>query len=505
MNRSYLDGRVGTSMAPVRRGPQVPLAMAVLLLLFGAVWLWHLDSVALSPPADNIEQLTWMRSLEWGYYKHPPLPTWIMWAFVQLAGWSAWSSYLLGSLFTLVSLAIFSALLHDIHGRHYAWVGLLAALGITFYNGRMNYYNHNIVLMLWVALSAWLWWRILTRPQRRWWLALGVVAGLGMLSKYQYAVAAVCGLWLFVRHGLWRSPAQRQGLLMALAIALVIFLPHALWLLEQERGPIAYAMQSSLGAQFGPGQRLTATARWLLDWLFNRCLPAVLLLLLVWWAQRRARRQLPSPSGPQEPHGAAVLGQSLLWCWGLLPPAFMAAMGVLWGVDLQLQWGTAFALWTVPACMAVLGLREATLRAGWTLPVAGVAFVALQGLLVWQSYDTSAFGRHPPRSAHWREFRSQALAEAVAQPARQELGGPVRIISGPAAASGAVALWLPEQPRVLIYGDPALSPWITPRELERGGILELWPPGEGPADAHRVLDGWGWRVRPPAAASGGGA
>ncbi|NMM79160.1 hypothetical protein B2J89_21205, partial [Acidovorax sp. SRB_24] len=49
-----------------------------ILGLFGVLWLWHLSSVALSPPADNIEQLSWMRSLQWGYYKHPPLPTWML-------------------------------------------------------------------------------------------------------------------------------------------------------------------------------------------------------------------------------------------------------------------------------------------------------------------------------------------------------------------------------------------------------------------------------------------
>src|SRR5256885_10565865 len=30
---------------------------------------------ALPISKDNLEQLTWVHSLEWGYYKHPPLPT----------------------------------------------------------------------------------------------------------------------------------------------------------------------------------------------------------------------------------------------------------------------------------------------------------------------------------------------------------------------------------------------------------------------------------------------
>ena len=45
------------------------------LLVFALCWLLLLDRGALAPPTDNIEQLTWVRSLEWGYYKHPPLAT----------------------------------------------------------------------------------------------------------------------------------------------------------------------------------------------------------------------------------------------------------------------------------------------------------------------------------------------------------------------------------------------------------------------------------------------
>lgn len=465
----------------------------LLLLVFAATWLWHLDSVALSPPADNIEQLTWMRSLEWGYYKHPPVPTWMMWAFAQLSGWSAWSSYLLGALCVLASFLLYGVLLHEVQGPRFAWVGVLAALGITFYNGRINYFNHNVALLLWVSASAWLWWRILVAPRLRWWLLLGVVAGLGMLSKYQYALVAVAGLWLFVRQGLWRVPTHRRGLLLGGALATLMFLPHAVWLLGQDRGPLSYAMQSSLGAGLAWSERMTWSAQWLTDWLFNRCLPSLVLLGAVWWAQRG----VPRSSAGADARVSTQHGRSLLLTWGVVPPVVMTSMGLLGGVNLQLQWGTAFALWTVPALMLALGLRESSLTGGRVITATAVAFLGLQALLLWQSLDSSAFGRHPPATPHWREFPAEALARAVADPARQALGRPIGIVSGPPAACGAVALLLEERPRVLIGGDTRISPWIRPAELTDQAVLELWPPGEGPADVTRVLNGWGWRVSGP--------
>ena len=63
--------------------------LALGLPVFAAVWLGLLAFTSLSPPVDNIEQLIWVHSLEWGYYKHPPLPTWVIWLPASLFGASA--------------------------------------------------------------------------------------------------------------------------------------------------------------------------------------------------------------------------------------------------------------------------------------------------------------------------------------------------------------------------------------------------------------------------------
>lgn len=49
-----------------------PRGVMLLLCVFAVVWVGHLMSVALSLPMDNIEQLVWSHTLEWGYHKHPP-------------------------------------------------------------------------------------------------------------------------------------------------------------------------------------------------------------------------------------------------------------------------------------------------------------------------------------------------------------------------------------------------------------------------------------------------
>jgi hypothetical protein len=44
--------------------------------------LWAVGEV----PVDSAEQMAWVRSLQWGYHKHPPLPTWLIAPWVALFG-----------------------------------------------------------------------------------------------------------------------------------------------------------------------------------------------------------------------------------------------------------------------------------------------------------------------------------------------------------------------------------------------------------------------------------
>ena len=227
----------------------------MLLLMFGAVWLAHLSYTSLSPPTDNIEQLTWVSALEGGYYKHPPLPTWLFWMPVQLFGMTAWTSYVVGATCTLGTMAMLWRLLCDMRGWRHATLALLAVLCITYYNGRLYYYNHNVVLMVFVTASAYCCWKARLTGRIGWWVALGLAIGLGALAKYQIAVTVACVLVLWLTQRGWRDPRQRLGLLLSSLVALLVFSPHIAWLRSHDFGPISYAIESSLGAHLDPSTR----------------------------------------------------------------------------------------------------------------------------------------------------------------------------------------------------------------------------------------------------------
>lgn len=474
------------------------MGVAWLLLAYGVVWVLLYALTTLTPPVDNVEQLVWVRSMEWGYFKHPPLPTWLLGASALLGPATPGLTYALGAACTLASLAVMWLLLRELRGSAYAGLGLLAALCITLYCGRLYYFNHNVVLMLWVACAAWLSWRVALHPRLLTWGALGLVAGLGMLTKYQFVVAlAVVGLWWLRLRG-WRHAVHCWGAVLAAAVALLVFLPHLLWLRANDWMPLEYANTSSLGYDFGMFERMRHSLKFAADWLLNRSLPAWLLLGAVYWGVRRAPQQPESTVTSSAAGGmdAQGLAREFLLLWGLVPLVFMVGMGVLGGVKLHLHWGTAFMLWTVPVVMEILQLgprlaghaRQRAWRAAWP------AFLLVQALLMAQVWMASPQGKHGYKADHTDHFPSAAVAASLADQARSVLGGPIEIISGNQSMVGAVALQLPEQPRVLVQGNLEYSPWIAPEELRRARVIELFvAPGELPPGAYRALGQLAWR------------
>ncbi len=472
--------------------------LALGLLIFAAVWLTNLSLTSLSPPTDNIEQLTWVNSLQWGYYKQPPLPTWLFWLPVWIFGERAETSYLAGAAVTLAAIGLLWRLLVQLRGRRYATLALLAVLCVTYYNQRLSYYNHETVLMLFVTASAALCWRAYTTRHLRWWAALGVALGLGALTKYQVAVTIASLVVFWVQQRSWRDGLHRCGLLLSALVALLLFVPHLRWLDRHDFGPVTYAMASSLGVHLDAASRAAMALHWLADQLLNRALPAWLLLAAAFYRLRRggAAPLLPTPT-------ATAIGskqdasRALLLCWGLVPLAFMPLTAIAAGSDLPLHWGTPFLLFAIPAAMELSASRARWSRV--SLQPALKWFLVIQALLLFQNYLASPLGGGLLPRKCWRRFDSAKLARLVESQDRAALAGKeICVISGPATIAGALALQMPGHPQVLIDGRYDISPWVRTEQPEHCAVLELHN-GPAPVEAIAVgpeFPGLTWRLAP---------
>ena len=160
----------------------------ILLALGAMVLVWTLPMAALHPtlPWDNVEELFWAGSFEWGYAKHPPLPSWLMGVLIRLAGRQTWLTYAAGVACGAGALYIlWRWSLELVHPARAALALVLGSL-VAYHVQRAIIYNHNTVQLLPLAGYWWMLWRVLHAPSSKYrdWIWLGVFAALSMLTKY---------------------------------------------------------------------------------------------------------------------------------------------------------------------------------------------------------------------------------------------------------------------------------------------------------------------------------
>jgi 4-amino-4-deoxy-L-arabinose transferase-like glycosyltransferase len=193
-------------------------ALAVLRLL--AAQSIHLTE-------DEAYYRLWAQHLRLGYYDHPPMVAWWIWAGERIAGDTPLGVRLLPTMSSLLT----SLLVFDIGSRMGARrTGMLAVL---YYNATLTVGVGAILAipdvpasLFWVASL----WALLRAGERAvWWLAAGATAGLACLSKYSALfLAPGVILWLAL------TPEGRRQLArpwpwLAAVLAVALFSANVAW------------------------------------------------------------------------------------------------------------------------------------------------------------------------------------------------------------------------------------------------------------------------------------
>jgi hypothetical protein len=113
-------------------------------------------------------------------------------------------------------------------GRYAQGLAALAYLVMATTLAMSSFFSMNAFDLLFWLLCMHIAVRLLQSGDARWWLLLGVVAGLGMLNKYSVAFC-VFGLIAGIALTESRRCLLSGGLVMGGALAALIFLPHLWW------------------------------------------------------------------------------------------------------------------------------------------------------------------------------------------------------------------------------------------------------------------------------------
>ena len=313
----------------------------LLVLVFG---LHFLLGAALGLSIDEAHYLLYALHPALSYFDHPPLVGWVQWPLVALDLPTAFLRLVPG-VFWLATVVVVYHLAARLQGMsapqrsteycQYAgfWAVLALALAPLLHLLGIGLLPDTLLMFFGVLLMRQT--LILMDPatvlRPMPWLVLGVLAGLAGLSKYTAILAAVAvGVCLVVAHGgrVLRSPR----LWMAVAVALVLVLPVAVWNLQNNG--ISFAYQ----AQHGAGNA----------WQFAHVLRFLLLQMLaygplLWWAW----------SGWQQAAGKNARSLIAFFAVAFAVLAFMAGGG------------TSLPHWTAPAWVALAPFAGMGLARAW--------------------------------------------------------------------------------------------------------------------------------------------
>jgi hypothetical protein len=428
-----------------------------------ALWTLVPGLTHINPPLDVVELYAWGNNLQWGYAKHPPLPSLLIEGVYWLTGSASWSAYLLGQV--SIALTFWAVWLLGLRLTTPFWAALGAMFlgGLTYFQFPTPEFNHNVLQM---PLWAWAFFLL----HRCWredgfgsWIGLALILAAGFYTKYSVALVPAVALVFFLIDPLGRERLKGWKPWAAGALALALILPHLIWLVQHDFAPLTYARERG-GEVAGLGQRFLNPLDFALNELLDHLPLLLALILLLFWPFRRKRSEAEAAL-----QRAEVSDRRFLLFFGLGPLALILALSLAMGFDPKSAWGAP--LFCLSGLLAISLTRPRPRAAG--VRAAVVWLFAVTFLTV------TAFGLHHLFGSDLRGKATKGVfpGPELAERLLESLPGAPEIVSGPYWEAGNLSLNLPGRPAVLLEGDLGLSPWITPERLREARVLLVWPEG----------------------------
>lgn len=182
---------------------------------------------------DEAQYWTWAKRLAWGYYSKPPMIAALIAATTSVCGdgpLCVKSGALL--VYPLVSLLIYALARHLFRAPGEQRIAFWSALAFFLLPGAAFsalIISTDVPLFLFWTAALYAYLRALEDDGWHWWLATGVAAGLGLLTKYTMGIFAVSVLLHLLVTPPLRAQFRNFKLYAAALIAFAVFAPNLAW------------------------------------------------------------------------------------------------------------------------------------------------------------------------------------------------------------------------------------------------------------------------------------
>jgi 4-amino-4-deoxy-L-arabinose transferase-like glycosyltransferase len=441
------------------------------LALHAVVWTALPTLFFINLPLDLIEGLVYGREWQLGYDKLPPLPWWMLEATYRVFGPDLFF-YALSQLTVLAAFALIWVMARQLVGPVGALVAILIIDGMHYFTFTASKFNHDVIQLPFWAMTGFAYWAALRGGKAVHWALLGFGIGMAVWAKYFIVVQALPLVLfaLFDREA--RKSLATPGPWIAVAVALVVMAPHLVWLMQNDFIPFTYA--DARAAQFeGAIDYLVKPSRFVLSQL-GFLLPS--LLIAAPYLRRDVRA--PGTSANSESQTSAQVSANafdrrIVTLLAFGPAAMIVLLSVDTGRDAVPLWG--YPLWLFLGLWIVLNARSLERVTLWRIVFLwGAVFI---GTAIAFAIDYRISQRFRP---HYNAvvYPGKQLGAEMSRRYRELTGQPLAYVIGTMWLSGNIAHYAPEQPRVLIDGNPARAPWIDLDDLRARGAVVVWIAGD---------------------------
>ena len=208
-----------------------------LFVLIGGYFLLNMVVRLCLPTSLELDEAQQALLSQWfaaGYDTQPPFYNWVQYAVVSLFGPSVFALTLLKNLMLCLAYVAYGLtarlLLKDRDLAIIATLGLLTIPQVAFEAQRDL--SHTVAVIFAAALFLYGFFRTLVAPNALSYLLTGAAIGIGLISKYNFAILPAAALLAVLPEKDMRSRLFDWRLLLTAVVALAIVLPHSIWLLD---------------------------------------------------------------------------------------------------------------------------------------------------------------------------------------------------------------------------------------------------------------------------------
>ncbi len=190
---------------------------------------------------DEAYHWSWTKDLMLSYFDHPGMVAWLEWISTHFLGDTLWGVRLPSFIFYGMTVGLIWKLSEELFNEKTAWLVIFLFLWSPFYGFGGYVASPEAPFIFFWMLAAWVFWQGVRPPSpgatktpwstQKLWLALGVIMGLGLNSKFIMAlIAPGFGIYLL-------ATKQRKTLLTrwpyyGILLATLICLPIFIWNVE---------------------------------------------------------------------------------------------------------------------------------------------------------------------------------------------------------------------------------------------------------------------------------